>query len=88
MISGPTFTGGISNAGTISGAFYGIYIDSVAVFDTGITNSGSISAGNNTAVRFSNGTSFSGGIVNGSAQQLKIESRSAMKQARMAAADH
>ena len=44
MISGPTFIGGISNAGTISGNAYGIYLDQVTTFSGGISSSGVISA--------------------------------------------
>jgi uncharacterized protein with beta-barrel porin domain len=60
-ISGPTFSGGISNAGTISAGGNGVYVGSnvtavnspgtaavtISTFAGGITNSGTISAGGN-----------------------------------------
>ena len=49
-IFGPTFTGGISNSGTIFGPVFGFSISQVSTFLGGITNSGTI-------------TGFNGGIV-------------------------
>jgi uncharacterized protein with beta-barrel porin domain len=43
-ITGPTFSGGISNAGTISAGVNGIFVDLVSTFSGGISNSGTISA--------------------------------------------
>ena len=68
LISGP-MTGGISNAGAISGLSRGIVVTSVAYFGGasaggGITNSGTISAANGNAIVVNNVGNFSGGISN------------------------
>jgi uncharacterized protein with beta-barrel porin domain len=64
-IKGPTFGGGISNAGTITAATgAGINISHVSTFSGGVSNSGTISASNGDGlIIFSTGT-FSGGISN------------------------
>ncbi|MGB7035301.1 MAG: hypothetical protein WBD71_07220 [Xanthobacteraceae bacterium] len=64
-----TFSGGISNSGTISASSSrGIYVGSVAQFGSGsvgggISNSGTISSGGN-GINLVNDTSFLGGISN------------------------
>ncbi|MHB8736892.1 MAG: beta strand repeat-containing protein, partial [Terriglobales bacterium] len=64
-----TFSGSISNAGTISGALRGIRITSNAIFTAGsaaggiINSSGGLISGKNSAIVISNAT-FSGGITN------------------------
>ncbi len=66
-ITGPTFTGGIANAGTISAGNFGVNITNVAQSGSGgsggITNSGTISAAQ-FGISASNVSTFSGGIVN------------------------
>jgi uncharacterized protein with beta-barrel porin domain len=62
-VTGPTFSGGISNAGTISAANTGIFVNSVTSFLGGISNSGMISAAF-TGILVSGVTSFSGRISN------------------------
>jgi uncharacterized protein with beta-barrel porin domain len=75
-ITSPTFTGGISNAGTIAtdpGASLlpvtAVLVQGVAAFAGGISNSGTISAsrtsvGSGTAVTVLNVSTFTGGITN------------------------
>jgi uncharacterized protein with beta-barrel porin domain len=63
LINGPTFTGGISNAGTVSGGGFGIYLYTVKNFSGGISNSGHIAA-NTAAIDVFGGSSFGGGISN------------------------
>jgi len=63
LITGPTFSGGISNAGTISGATGGIIVSGVTTFSGGISNSGTITAGF-TGIAVNNVSNFSGGITN------------------------
>ncbi len=58
-----TFTGGISNAGTIEATARGMLIDGLSTFSGGITNSGMISAG--AGIGVGNLLTFSGGISNG-----------------------
>ena len=61
-IFGPTFTGGISNAGTVTG-FRAINIFGGSLFAGGITNSGAALASGSTGLRI-DVTSFSGNISN------------------------
>ncbi|WP_294534478.1 hypothetical protein, partial [uncultured Rhodoblastus sp.] len=65
-IGGPTFTGGISNAGAISGG-YGVFVygnpSDVSIFSGGINNSGTISAGH-TGIGVEYVANFAGGIGN------------------------
>jgi hypothetical protein len=73
-VTGPTFTGGISNAGLISaaGAHYGIYVGgttgsgaaNVTTFSGGITNAGTISVPSATGIIVDHVSVFSGGITN------------------------
>ena len=57
-----SFTGGISNAGTIEATARGMLIDGLSTFAGGITNSGMISAG--AGIGVGNLVNFSGGISN------------------------
>jgi hypothetical protein len=61
-ITGSSFSGGISNAGTIQGSNFGI-LASGSTFTGGITNTGTISAGS-AAIFIDGVTTFSGGITN------------------------
>jgi hypothetical protein len=61
-LQGRTFTGGITNSGTILGNVP-LFIITVSSFAGGITNSGTIS-GNATALSVSIVSNFSGGITN------------------------
>ena len=68
-INGPTFTGGISNAGAISSALgQGISVFFTSTFLGGITNSGTVSASgggvNGTGISAFGFSTFSGGISN------------------------
>ena len=64
-ISGPTFTGGISSAGTLSagGTKAGILVSGVTSFSGGITNSGGVSAGG-AGISFASISTFSGNVSN------------------------
>jgi uncharacterized protein YhjY with autotransporter beta-barrel domain len=62
-IAGPTFTGGISNAGRISAGTFAIAVGNVATFSGGITNSGTLSAGH-TGIAVAFVSSFTGNISN------------------------
>ncbi|MGH6674254.1 MAG: autotransporter outer membrane beta-barrel domain-containing protein [Xanthobacteraceae bacterium] len=62
-IGGPTFSGGISNAGTIiSASIYGIFVNT-STFSGDISNSGTISAAYS-SIYVSNVSTFAGGISN------------------------
>ena len=68
LVNGSTFTGGISNAGRITG-LRGIEVGAtsagaVTVFSGGITNSGTVSGGTQAAIVAADASSFSGGITN------------------------
>ena len=64
-ISGPTFTGGISSAGTLSagGTKAGILVSGVTGFSGGITNSGGVSAGG-AGISFASISTFTGNVSN------------------------
>ena len=64
-----TFSGGISNSGTISAGNIGIYVNDVSTFFGGITNSGTISAAGGPGIAINNvaqfgSTSAGDGVVN------------------------
>ena len=64
-----TFSGGISNGGTISAGNIGIDVNDVSTFLGGVSNSGTISAGGagiaiNNVAQFGSATSAGGGISN------------------------
>jgi len=63
-VTGPTFTDGITNAGTISANTSALWIFNVTEFSGGITNSGTISAAGGYAVNFQNDQTISGGLTN------------------------
>ena len=63
MIDGPTFTGGITNAGTILGAARGIYLDPITTFGGGITSSGTVSV-TGAAIELNVVSTFTGNISN------------------------
>ncbi|MGA9430940.1 MAG: hypothetical protein WBV65_15555, partial [Xanthobacteraceae bacterium] len=66
LITGPTFTGGISNFGTISSTGFGriaILLDGGSTFTGGISNSGMIAASVG-GITVENVSAFSGGISN------------------------
>lgn len=64
--TGKTFTGGITNAGRITGSTAGIVVYNSSLFAGGITNSGVLSApsGEGIAIYIHGVTTFSGGISN------------------------
>ena len=59
-----TFGGGISNAGVLSAAFTGIFVDSATVFTGGIINSGTIAGDGHSGILVFATSTFSGGINN------------------------
>lgn len=59
----PTFSGGITNSGTLSGED-GIYVFDVTSFANGITNSGTISASADSGIALYTISTFTGGITN------------------------
>jgi hypothetical protein len=71
QITGPTFTGGIDNSGTVVGGEFGIFVGggtnngaaSVSTFSGGITNSGAISGGYS-GIQIYDVVSFVGDIAN------------------------
>lgn len=63
-VQASTFTGGISNAGTISAKTTGVWIFQVTDFTGGITNSGTISAAGGAAITIQNDQTISGGLTN------------------------
>jgi autotransporter-associated beta strand protein len=65
-ISGHTFTGGISNAGTVSGSNFGIVLSGVTSFGGGIENAGTISGSAEYGIELSNVGTFLNGITNSS----------------------
>ncbi len=64
-ISGPTFTGGLSSAGTVSagGTKAGILVSGVTKFAGGLTNSGTVSAGG-AGISLASISTFSGNVSN------------------------
>jgi uncharacterized protein with beta-barrel porin domain len=71
VILGATFTGGISNAGTLSSSNEVITVShltgsfsTVSTFSGGISNSGTITSGSGFGIIIDNTISFSGGITN------------------------
>jgi hypothetical protein len=63
-VNGPTFTGGITNAGTISASNTAVWIFNVTDFGGGITNSGTISAAGGPGVAIEQDQTISGGLTN------------------------
>jgi uncharacterized protein with beta-barrel porin domain len=59
-----TFSGNVSNSGTISAGFRGIDVANVSTFLGGIINSGTINAPNSDGILLQNVTAFTGGINN------------------------
>jgi len=63
-VNGPTFTDGITNAGTISANTTALWIFNVTDFGGGITNSGTISASGGPAIYIYSDQTISGGLTN------------------------
>jgi outer membrane autotransporter protein len=63
-ITGPFFSGGISNAGTITAFSSGIAVVNVSSFGGGISNSGTISSQARTGISIVNVSTFTGDITN------------------------
>jgi hypothetical protein len=63
-ITGPTFAGGINNAGTLSGTYNGIFVGGADGFTGGITNSGTITGSYGAGIGLSEDVSVAGGITN------------------------
>ncbi len=64
QITGPSFTGGISNAGTVSARNSPVAIYGVTIFSGGISNAGLITASNAIALDINSDATFTGGITN------------------------
>jgi autotransporter-associated beta strand protein len=60
----PTFSGGVTNSGSINATHDGIAVEGISSFAGGITNSGTITATNFNAIQISDTKAFSGGVTN------------------------